>query len=1590
MSKSGSFSDKYLDGVYSKKKIAGYDIVARPSLNAPTVKHYHSSKKSNSTNGFFNDNEAGKQWNVVIYDDAFETPVLGQDEIVDSGLNKRQSGYFVDKLASGSNKSIETNLTNLNRDFLEVFPIRSEAIGLDNIYFPKPPRGISAEATDGVYGDAYLIFGYADSNYGATPRIKGFYNDAAYTLSTSSHGRKSVITQSYDPSGKVVLVGFYNESLDKYAISSESVTHPVISSGAYVDDSGSFKKSLAQMALAAFSSSKPSPFAQVNMRVVGDFIGTNEGEVLSVRNNWHFVSSGSRQGGDKNIVSALCSKQNWTSANSPYESSMMGSSQLSLLPPIRRSYKYDIRDSSNVENRIEFILTSSGPGLVDDDYYVRHVNYKDIAADQKSQVVGVDSLTTNHEEQLISTAINEPIGDELYERGAHRFLESFKTLKFKVSSSLTPDTTNEFQIGVHPLQPVRPYRMPRFPDGSGVAFIDDGELPIGPFGLHDIDPIEGSEFFEPGRMQLPRVFVPEHYITGTYGNSSSIASAKNTSYNQEWAADPKGGSVLSHWCPHNISYRAIGSSLNISSSNYSFSPISFLDDNQRIFPSVLQLSEVNDYFSRIGDKYSIVHKQTYGIHSGSGNGLREVFVGQNDPTVAGKTNMTVASAYAFSASITFYSTSGGYIVASKSFGPYYSIPEDFQSPYFSLTNLTSLLPDSYFGFMPDCLDANGDGVWNRYTNTGDTDDAFGYYRRNATTVPFDQVNPLGLSTSSMRCEVVMLTSSTDTIRDVDLNLYNTSSITIDFNDPFEFDYFLKNSLDRKTNAIGYKNLYNLLLDKSNFDYCPSPMRSHMTYYGMGSRSTGDSGGDDNGPSFALSFVTSRNRGEPIGFSDNYGDVTNFPNAMVVPGVRPFRENKSLFLSKSIDTMSGTVHWANASDAPADPSSKLFFLGNTNQAVAKDERLEPDYCRNLNSSHYNISDSNIMGVGIEGSYGFKNYIRNEGIEHNQTFYDTIVRTLETDYPSWEGDGTTKNYYHATDFYGLTKEDTERLSDIHKNRPKELQNIFVNGSSSNDGDRVLSVNRRIPPDYLSNMHHTIFLQYPKSYATASSAITAVTYSFERGGPLTMSNYGRVGINNVTDFNNKNFLFTLMSESKEAKVKLSGENRDAVMFRNDNSNFIFVQDSGSVNSVLEVGTSAEMPQKTLGNLLTNSYGDFIARASITDNRKWTFAALSHSIEDKLVVHGEGKGTQFKFYAPDPYIVNNSRIGAACSSSVVAQFAPDILSDSGNGYSVASGTMGHFQSDIGPVVSQEFTGTLHRRATENSFIDFSTIDNFKWIAEPTMVASQVNFWSGTTRIVATASSQEITGAAGNVYPTDGVDYIKSDGFVNLPVINASFARVEPDNVIAGPGRTAGDISATKGNHFSSSITYGGTGSMIFGLRTLNESDIEEPVSAYMRKFKIKQYQKTQASYGDDDYIRRVNQRILHDLGRSVLTESYNNPEFPIVADSSFVLRKLGGSYNYTLYDSVLFKDNKLSGSSVRVGAVSDFGKYSGYASSSFFYQKNGNAVFFNTNFGHFRHMAEQTLDGRKFLDFKGYAVFYTSSVGVTEPTGSLPVTDI
>jgi hypothetical protein len=1598
MSKSGSFSVKHLDGIYSKKRSVSNDIIASPSLNSPISSHFHSSKNSSLVSGFFSDVSAGRYWNQVFYDEVNDCAVLGQDAALDKRSNKKQDGYYVDLLETNINDSIDTNYFNLNRDFLEVFPIRSEAVGIDDIFFPSEPRGISADALNGIQNENYVMFSYVDSDFFGEPVIKGFYNDSVYTVDTGSYAKKSFQTGSYSKYGKVKFAGFFNESLSRFSVVSGSSTYAVVVSGAYVDSDGNPKKNLIQGALSARSSSKPSPYAQVNMRTVGGFIGINENEIASIRNNWHFVSSGSRNSGDKNVISTVCGRQKWTSANAPTNAEMMGSSQLNLLPPIRRSYKYDIRDADNIENRIECVMSSTNG---EEDYFIRHVNYKDLAADQKSFTVGVDSLTTNYDEQLISTAINEPIGDELYERGTHKFLESFKTLSFKVSSSLTPTLINEFQIGVHPLQIVRPYSMPKFPQGSNVSFIDDVQLPVGPFGIQDVEPLEGLDFFEPCRKLIPRIFVPEHYITGALGGATEDSS--NTLYNPEWAADPEGGRVWSHWGQHTTSIGSVNVAGNISelytTSSFFGETNASSDLKKRSFsnglfdrgirPIVKSLSEFNDYFQRTNQKYSIAHKQTFNVLSGSGNGLRSVGV-----RFAG-----VHAAYPFSASLTFYSCSNGVIADSITLGPYFStssfIARNTVGTFSSFSDDQAgrycLLPsglDRNNSAKPDPEGADFNFSWHSSSNFR-TEDAFGYFKP-VTTVLIDDFSRYGLSTASIKTEAVLFHEIIDdsSFPDIDLNKFNTSSITIDFLTTLERKNFLKNSSDRSTNAIGYDNLYDELEGVSGFDACAIPFRSNMAHYCVGF--TGSVDGDivTTTGSVAFAFLMSKERGDTSGFSENYGDVRSFPNAMVVPGVRPFREDRNLSVSKSFNLTSGTIHWANAAIDAETPSQRVFFIGNDDLTKAKVEKSDPDYCKSAYSSICDSSDSGIFGIGIEGSYGFKNYIRNEGIEHNKSFYDVTVGTLGTDHPSWFGDGTTKAFYYVTDFYGLTVEDVQKLYTSYSERPETFKDLFVHGTPSVGDDMIFSVNRRVPPEHYSNLQHTIFLQYPKSYATSSSGISAVTYSFERGGPLSMSNYGKISTDNSSDFNNTSFLFTLMSESKDANTELIADDRGAILFNNHDSNFIMVQDSASVQSALEVGAKANMPNTTMKNLLTNSCGDFVVHSSITNNKKWTFGTLSSSIVDKTVVHGSGFGTKINFFAPDPYKINNSQIGIGCSSSVVAQFGPGLNTD--NGYSVASGTMGYFDSSVGPNISFASVGTLHRKVYENSSLDFSTTNKFDWVAEPTMAASQVNFWSGTVRIVATSSNQEITGVAGNVYPTDETDRIKSDAFVNFPVINASFSRLEPDNIIASPGLNGGNSSSTKGEHFSASIVFGGTGSMIFGFRD-DGSGVAEPVSVCMRKFQIKQYQKTQAGYGDDDYIKRVNQKMYHDVGIRVLTESITNPSFPVIADSSFMLQKDSGEYNYTLYDkSDVFKDNKITGSSVRKKAISPIAEFGNYASSSQFFQKFNRVVVFNTGFGHNAHLMEQTIGANMFSEWKGYSVYYTSSAGIEQLTGSLPLTDI
>lgn len=1601
MAISGSFNIKNLDGIYSKKKIAGNDIVVTPSLNSPIREFYHSSKNENYIQGFYNEGNEGKHWNEITYDDLSSCIILGQDDVLDKRANKKDGGYFAD-LLNELNTSINTNYYNLNRDYLEVFPIRAKAIGQDDIFFPNPPRGIFAKSIDGIPGDTYIVFSYVDADYYGTPVLKGFYDDSAFTMDTGSYARKSFLTKSYSSSGKVSLVGFYNETDNKFVVSTGSLTHPVLFSGSYVNANGTINKSLVQMAISAFSSSKPTPYAQVNMRTVGDFIGINETEILNIRNNWHFVSSGSRNSGDKNIVSTSCSKQIWTSANSPTNSDVMASSQQDLLPPIRRAYEYDLRDSTNVKNNVKFVLTSSAG---EDDYYVSHINYKEMGCDQTSFNVGVDSLTTNIDEQLISVAINEPIGDELYERNTHKFLETFKTLRFRVSSSLTPNVVNEFQVGVHPLQIVRPHSMVKFPQGSNVSFIDDVALPIDPFGIQNIEPLKGYDFFEPGRKQLPRIFVPEHYITGAIGGAT--ASSDMTTYNPEWAADPEGGRVWSHWQQHSTSIGAVNVIANISelytTSSFFGQPNASSDLKAGSFsnemfkrgirPIIKSLSEFNDYFQRGNEKYSIAHKQTFNVLSGSGNGLRSVGV-----KFAG-----IHAAYPFSASLVFYSCSDGVVVDSIKLGPYFSTSSfiarntvgTFSSLPGDMAGNYCLLPsglDRNNSSKPDPEGADFNFSWHS-SSVWYTEDAFGYINPASLGVLVDSFSKYGLSTASIKTEAVLFHEiiSNESFPDIDLNLYNTSSVVIDFLTTFENKNFLKYSSDRSTNIIGYNNLYNELEQRSNFDALGIPFRSNMAHYCIGY--TGSIPGDivTTTGSVAFAFLMSKNRGESNGFSDNYGDVRNFPNAMVVPGTRPFREDKSLFVSKSYDLTKGTIYWANKNVDTETQSQKLFFIGNDNLDLAKLEKVDPDYCRSLYASNYNSSDKNIFGIGLEGSYGFKNYIRNEGVEHNQVIYDAMLATLGRDQPSWFGDGQTKTFYYCTDFYGLTKDDLLLLYNSYRDNVVDFKDIFVHSSSVAQNNKRLAVDRRIPPDYLSNMSHTIYLQYPKSYATASSGIAAVTYSFVRNGPSTISNYGRLSLENVADFNNTSFLFTLMSESSDAKTELATNNKDVITFNNKDSNFIFVQDSSSIGTALEVGTSAHMPNETSNNLLTNSYGDFIVRASLTDKRKWTFASLSSSIDDPTVAHGDGAGTKFKFYAPNAYKLNNAQIGIACSSSVVSQFGSDISTD--NGYASSSGTMGYFSDKLGPNIDFSSIGTLHRRVIENSSIDFSLLNTFNWIAEPTMVSSQINCWSGTARIVASSSRQEITGTTGNVYPinNNSRDRIKSDAFVNLPVINASFANLQPYNIVASPGRAGGSVNSTKGEHYSASVVYGGTGSMIFGVKTLNQSSVFEPATIYMRRFSVEQYQKTQPGYGDDNYIRRVNQKILHDLGVRVLTESYSNPEFPVISDSSYMSRKDGGLYNYVVYNKEeVFKDSKSIGSSVRSSAISGVTKYAKYASSSMFYQKNNRVTFFNTNFGQYRHLMEQSLGGRVFGGFKDYFVYYTSSIGVVEPTGSLPLSDI
>jgi hypothetical protein len=1580
-------SQKAQDGIYSDKRMVGNSGFSGPAINAPTQKFYHSSKNYSGSYGFFNEEFSGKLYNKIYDDDLYDGCVfLGQDDIVDSiSYDADTFNVFRDDdqygVITSSNKYFYNRFSLENNSIIETYPIRYD----DYIGFPFFARGTKGEGMLGLSDGDDIVYTHVDSNRTMEAKERGFYKDAYY-YGTASINKYGHIFEEYVPGGEAELVGFFNDGYKNYIYTSSTI-YPIIGNAMMQESSSlgtrTFNKTRAQKILLSKTSS--SPFNSVKMYTVGNdynLIGLDELEILHQKYNWHFVSSKSRDRGDCNIISNDAGKQEWTYRNSPFDSMQRIESDYNLLPPIRRKYSYDIRDYDNVNNYIDTsVYGSTG-------YKTKHCGYKKSAADRVVWDVGVDSLTTTDNQQLISTAINEVVGDELCERNIYKFFESLKTIKFLVSSSLTPSIVNEVRVGCSPLQPVRPYEMVKFPSCS-FAFGDYSRVPIGPYDMHNIEPNVGNEIFEPNRTQLPRMFVPEHYITGTLGGATK--DNDNTTYNSAWAAAPEGGKVISHWQPHNVSFTA-GSSNIRATSSFLNAPGAYNDNlisGDALFPSIKSMSEINDYWFRNNQKYSVVHKQTYNPISGSGlaltSSLDNVYVGHKTPSDAGKINVGALSAYTFTMSIDFYSCSSGVVAASKSFGPYYSQPEFIYNAAGRLANVD--LPDGYFGQVPTGLDQNSNYIWSFGHSSSYDVDSYGYYRR-ISSVVYDNFSEFNLSTASIKVEAILLTSSSDIVRDVSLLDYNTSSVRFDFDDVFSDNNFLKNSLDRRTNNIGYKNLYNNLVDKSNFDNSPSPFRTSLLNYSVATRGTieifvlGITASVD-GPAINNAFVYDTVRGRTSGLSDNFGNTDNFPNAAIVPGIRPYREDKNLFDSKDDLLTMGSVRWQNSSMRHfMGGSTWEFDPGDDIESYAKTKyEYDPANDALCEISDDNTNNRNFFGVGLEGFYGFKNYIVNEGVLHNSNFYDTILDLSSNDYPTWNDDEFT--IYQYTKFYGLTDAEIDQLVDVANANNEDFFSVITHDISDYYN---LTFYKRIPPDEYSNMFYSVYLQYPKSYVTASSVINAVTYSFDRSGPEDSSLFNRFSLDGINDFNSKPVNLLLMSESRDAASELLTDDKNCIYFRNEKSNFVFVQDSGSVSSALEDNASCVMPQSTYANLLTNSFGDISVRSSLTDKRLYNANTMSMTPLDSDPI-GTGVGRDWNINNRAPWLINKAQIGYQLTSSVVSEYGVEnkIVESGEPNYDAAIGTKGYFKTKYHDNISSGVTGSITRRVIENSFADLSLAKQFDWVAESPMVASQINTWAGSARIIATASSNlnYVTSSNGHVYPSRGAGdvFVKTDAFVNIPVINASFAKAIIDNGAYTPGLN-GDVSSTKGQHLSASLLYDKTGSFVVGYK--NSDQLFGNV--FLRKFKLKQYEKTSNGYGDEDYIRKVNQKFYHDLGNTYLSDDYSCPDYPSSIDAPYMLNSASGDFNYVLYDySNVLIDSKRAGNNV-FELANDVHNIS----SSLYYQNRERIVFYPFSYGQFRHILEPRITTKTWQNDKEYIVYVQTGNISFEQTASSPYFDI
>lgn len=359
--------------------------------------------------------------------------------------------------------------------------------------------------------------------------------------------------------------------------------------------------------------------------------------------------------------------------NSILERSEMPEIYNSDLSPLQSAERYDD------ETRYRGLVLRNQQEAFKERYKIRRYGYE-----------GLDK------QNLASDSIFEAIGNDRCEKQFYNTNNYFKYIKIDVSSSLNPKIKNTIRIGSHPLQVNRNFMTPiisgnrinksmkmmgsYFPDYFVSNFGDSEKgMYLAPMDMIYCQPEKGLDEFSPGYEQLPRIFVPDGYITG-----SDAYALGNDKY---FCGDPDGGRNICIFRPTVFDISLSGSSepkakyaFIVSESNihlpyklrhledfitnhsYKYVYSGAKPSSQTSLLGVLSdicVISPNDYFQRAGKKYSLEKKFYYEFNNSSSNGYMSHVIPQA---------VTVKSAYPFHLTVNFANETASipYIIKRKS------------------------------------------------------------------------------------------------------------------------------------------------------------------------------------------------------------------------------------------------------------------------------------------------------------------------------------------------------------------------------------------------------------------------------------------------------------------------------------------------------------------------------------------------------------------------------------------------------------------------------------------------------------------------------------------------------------------------------------------------------------------------------------------------------------------------------------------------------------------------------------------------------------------------------------------------------------